>query len=391
MKTILRGALIASTVLFFAACSSDEGDPIEPSVVPMAFTCGEIGDLMQTNYTFVDRGPGVDYIIPCTVKILADVKIAPGVTIAFTNEGGFNVRENGSLSAIGTAASPILITSTELTKGDWKGIMFDSDDNKNRLEYVTIQYAGGGSFNSNGDKGAVITWSGAQLAIINCTITDSEDKGINMPYRSGNITIENTTITRCTVPIQGYSEYISGITGGNFLGNDIDAIRVVAQGSNSSGVWTKHNVPYRIFGEFNISGATLTIDPGVIMEFENGGGIDIGENDNSTLIARGTAANPILFTGVNKVPGAWKGLRFMFTESPLNEISFATIEYAGSETGWKNAAIQIWANPALTVKNVVIKDITGCAIKNGTPSSGTSRLIVDNVSAQNTAGENCII
>ncbi|MGJ8666306.1 MAG: hypothetical protein ACSHW7_08075 [Patiriisocius sp.] len=365
MKTILKSIFLIATFLFFSCGGDDDTVQQEEEqnlLPPLTFTCDEIRDLLESDYVFEDRGSIIDYIIPCKIDIDTDVKINPGVTIAFENEGGFNVRNQGSLNAVGTAQLPIIITSTELTKGDWKGILFDSDDNKNILEYVTIANAGGGAFNSNGDLGAIITWAGAQLTVANCTIIDSESLGINMNYREGNISISNTRITGCTFPIQGYSEYMDDILGGDYSGNETDAIRVIGSGSNSSGIWTKLNVPYRLNGKLNVNNVSLTIAPGVILEFENGAWFDVGDQSTSTFKAVGTPSERILFTGVTKQPGSWKGIRYEFTNSPENEISFATIEYAGATTDFNQAAIYIWAEASLKMDNVLFKDIPGCGI-----------------------------
>jgi len=73
--------------------------------------------------------------------------------------------------------------------------------------------------------------------------------------------------------------------------------------------------------------ALLTIDPGVIIEFEDGAGLII--ENYGTLIARGASINPIVFKGVNEGAGAWKGIYFE-SYSTLNELSYVTVTGGGS-------------------------------------------------------------
>ena len=73
----------------------------------------------------------------------------------------------GSLSAIGTEASPIVFTSNLASPvpGSWKGIYFDSETNDltTILEYCIVEYAGQ-------DYKASIMCEDAYPAIRNCTV-----------------------------------------------------------------------------------------------------------------------------------------------------------------------------------------------------------------------------
>ncbi|MBX2997789.1 MAG: Ig-like domain-containing protein [Caldilineaceae bacterium] len=69
--------------------------------------------------------------------------------------------------------------------------------------------------------------------------------------------------------------------------------------------WTKANGPYEIANDLTINpGITLTIHAGVEVRFRANTRLIV----NGTLIAVGTAGEKILFTGVNKTPGAWKDI-----------------------------------------------------------------------------------
>lgn len=76
------------------------------------------------------------------------------------------------------------------------------------------------------------------------------------------------------------------------------------------------------------SGAKLTIEPGVTVEFASDAGLNI-RADNSVLVAAGTQQEPITLTGEQEANGYWRGIRIN-SNSVENEISHTTIAYAGS-------------------------------------------------------------
>lgn len=103
-----------------------------------------------------------------------------------------------------------------------------------------------------------------------------------------------------------------------------------------------------------------------------------------SLIAVGTAAEPITFTGINEVLGAWRGIYFD-TPSPLNEIGFATIEYASNLD--QKGAIANWAGVVLNVHDTTFKDIQYCALLNDTNTSTV--ITTSNLTYVNVGGEIC--
>lgn len=73
--------------------------------------------------------------------------------------------------------------------------------------------------------------------------------------------------------------------------------------------------------------ASLTIRPGVVIEFERDKSLQVFPG--GALIAEGTATSQVTFTGTLKEKGHWKGLMFA-TNSPLNTLSYSIVEYGGS-------------------------------------------------------------
>lgn len=109
--------------------------------------------------------------------------------------------------------------------------------------------------------------------------------------------------------------------------------------------WTDHGVPYRQVGILYVNSgedgaaATLTIEPGVTVAFEDaaGSGIIVGSSEArpGMLVADGTADAPILFTSAEETAAAadWMGIVFQYVPIAGSHIGHARIEYAGGESG----------------------------------------------------------
>lgn len=106
--------------------------------------------------------------------------------------------------------------------------------------------------------------------------------------------------------------------------------------------------------------ATLTVNPGVRIEFEQDRGLTIYRE--GVLIAKGindgtgTHDKRITFTGTSSTKGFWKGILLM-SNSPLNELEYASIDYAGSSS--------FDDVPSTTTANLVLlgDDASGAALK----------------------------
>lgn len=96
-------------------------------------------------------------------------------------------------------------------------------------------------------------------------------------------------------------------------------------------VWTLAGSPYQVAfdssGILVAEGATLTVEPGVEVQFDPYASLIV----LGTLKAIGTEAQPILFTGTVKEPGSWLFLVIESTSFIRNRgsvLRHVTIEYA---------------------------------------------------------------
>lgn len=342
-------------------------------------------------HTLNNINNGVDYIIDCVFVVNGDLTIDPGVTIQFGTNAGLKVSNTGSIQALGTSDIPILFTGEDKIAGSWRGVFIDSNDSKNTLQYTQIDYAGGESFNSNGDLGAVIVWSDTRLKMINSTIRQSAAFGFNASYGGDKLILQNNVITTSKAPMLVNGAYPTSISGGTYTGNETDSIFVNSDQISGQHNWTNLGVPYRIANRLVvIAGGELTIQPGVTLEFEDDGQLAVHEGASGSapsLVAVGTEQQPITFTAVNKVLGAWQGIYFD-TPSPLNEIAFATIAYASNSR--QEGAISPWSDAVVNVHDVSFENIQKCAFYLA-PFKANPNLSTSNNTFTNVSDELCTV
>lgn len=128
---------------------------------------------------------------------------------------------------------------------------------------------------------------------------------------------------------------------------------------NTDTTWLLINSPYNVcVGGVSIGPtATLTIQPGVTVQFENSRFNKLNVNYGAALIAIGTLTQPITFTGVVATPGSWGGISAVATYTPsLINLSYVTLDYGG-EYDLRYGA-QLYANNAVVT-------ITHSLIRNG--------------------------
>ncbi len=112
---------------------------------------------------------------------------------------------------------------------------------------------------------------------------------------------------------------------------------------------------YIVESDITVSGgATLTIQPGVTLRFQQGH--DMSISSDGRLSAVGTASQPILFTGEEAIRGYWGGLRFYQSNSTDNQLNHVTIQYGG---GYHNANLYLDGSSSSPVR----LDITNCTLR----------------------------
>lgn len=113
---------------------------------------------------------------------------------------------------------------------------------------------------------------------------------------------------------------------------------------------------YTINSEIEVIGnSVLTIEPGTIIKFGSNGSLSVGYGSAATVLATGTATNPIIFTSSAALPaaGAWEGLTFYSNTMSNTVLEYCQILYAGSNTN--QGAVSLYGCD-ITMNNCIINN-----------------------------------
>lgn len=117
---------------------------------------------------------------------------------------------------------------------------------------------------------------------------------------------------------------------------------------------TLTGVDYIVDGDIEVN-AHLSIEKGVEIQFKNCSSLIIRESGSLTAI--GTTSLPVVFTGVEKTKGYWKGLFFSGSNSTSNILKYCTVEYGGCSNADMIIVGDNSGNPArLNIDHASIRD-----------------------------------
>ena len=410
----LGATLTMAFGFLFTGCDSDSDGILDdgPKVEPIVLDCSRITEATVLK----DRGSGIDYIWPCFVTVEAPLTIEPGVTIAFEQDGGLEIKDygerTGSITAIGTAAKPITFTATNKTPGAWRGIYMNSGDLKNKLHHTVFEYAGG----TDGSRYAIWTSNGSKVEIQNTTVRNSKGVGIQI-VDGANIEgwKDNTLTKNGSYPLQIAARKIKYLDGtqSSYIDNGENQIYVNSQSIYHRGyiedevtgpkhIWLNPGIPifideliYVQNDRGNQKPGHLEIAEGNNIIFGQGYGIEV-LGKNTVLSIKGTSTNQVKLSGTSGA-GSWKGIHIIETNSNLNTIENTTISDAGeSHWGWfENAGgLSLGGQTGRTIKlqmtNLQVKNSAACGIVER-KLNANSEIVYNNVTYSGNAGnDKCV-
>lgn len=319
-----------------------------------------------------------------TINAGASLTINPGVVVKPTLGAYFNV--NGNLTANGTAAVGDTITITSINddnfgvpndtnnngsitapnRGDWSGIIYNAGATGS-VSYARLR------FGNNSVSQGVVMMTNLSIPVTNSLITDGAHGlalfGVSNPVVT-NVQINNMSSTPILMSVSANPTF----TNIGLLANAVTALGIQGEAVGVDG----HLSPRNIGGFTNITyylqngalhmlnGATLTIDPGIVIKNQiSSGGIQV----DGALVANGTVGSPIIFTslyddlygnpadtngdGSTTTPaqGNWSYLWFTDTSNDAtSKLNFCRVAYGsyGPFDGWPCGIRTTNASPTIT-------------------------------------------
>lgn len=331
-----------------------------------------------------------DYIVTDLIDVDDILTIEPGVIVAFEANAGLNIDRfnDGVLIAKGTTSDPITFTGVAKTKGFWRGILVESNDVRNEMDYVIVEYAGSDVIANNikgGVRGAVAIDGSSgglfgSLKLTNSIIRENDGYGLVAEWIGLIRTFSNNTFednTNAAVITEAPNVAILDAGSSYTGGNGYEGVEIFG---NSAGNELVNNSTWKAFADgstYYVSKSieiesTLTIQPGATFEFEANQTMIFNQDQfgpqDGVLIAEGTATAAITFTGFSKTPGYWRGL-IIQSNSVLNNMEYCIVEFGGSDPIAGGSAGNIGLDkdgafdaPRLSISNSTIRNSAGCGI-----------------------------
>jgi hypothetical protein len=286
---------------------------------------------------------------PYTIKTDIDVNgnatltIEPGVTLRFDPEKNIAVAYNtaAKLMAVGTAAEPILFTSSATTPGagDWAGVqLWGNTMNGTAIKYAKFDYCG-----SNAD--ACLLGTGAKPGRVTVDHVTFAHVGPGADAIWQKDKDSNFTITSCTfsdIPTTPTQQYAISVYAPSFPGIDSTnafngaTIQLMGGYVATNSTWKNIGTTVAVTDDVRVEGTAtpvLTIAAGSIFKFASDTGLSIGYSDPGSLSLVGTATAPITLTSLAGTPAAGDWIGITLWNSGTATIKNATISYAGSDKG----------------------------------------------------------
>lgn len=270
---------------------------------------------------------GVDYFAFTPVSIEgtgiqpAVLELGPGVTVRFDAKIpltlGYDEGAAG-LVALGEADDPVVLSSmNSLDRGAWSGVRaFDNTvDGSFALTHTIIEWGGG--FNSDG----CLYVEDASVLADHLELRGCEDGGFvfdgDAHFQPGSTNLQVHDSDR-SGELRANQVHTIPSAGVDLTGNDADLVSIWGFSGHEvdhAVTWANLGVPYRAETHIDLEGtgispAILTLEPGVILAFAADTALRMSYYDGASgLIAVGTPAQPIVFTGADSLdPGAWAGI-----------------------------------------------------------------------------------
>ena len=301
------------------------GDPIHSTV--------------ETLWSPLNNNPiDLKYIVKGKIEVVSGLRIMQGLEFYMDRDSEINITTSGYLVAQGSNQYPIKFRGNEsLDGGYWKGISIMSADKKNEMNYVEIQDAGSEIMGSLQNKTAIGLGGAneANLKLNSTKITHSGGNGLYVENGAEIISLDFVKFHKNQGPAMSMAANqvtkLNNAAGMEFIDNGHNGVEIFGSTLYSPDVnetvWPAlhFGASYLVSGNLGIQSG-LKILPGAVFKFAEDK--MLGVFPNGYLIAKGTDANKIVFTGANASKGFWNGIRVQ-SGNVKNLLDQTEVLYAG--------------------------------------------------------------
>ncbi len=345
-------------------------DEVTLTVTPPDYAgCTPVSQSINEPTTWAKIAPQgmVDYCITEDIWVNATLTIEPGVIIEFEDGKRMNV-DGGAIKAIGTATNRIVFTGKEKTQGYWKGIEMSGVDNEdNELSYVDIAYAGS-STHVSGYRAALSLRNSSNIKMKHTVISHTAGYGMVVPsgmlleFAQNSFNDNAEAALYITSNLMGKLDDETQFAGNN--GRDGVEVEGGSVDYEDEELWPalRDGSKYYIMDNVFVNSG-VKIEEGAVLEFASTKGIQVTGQD-AYLLAVGTADKKIVFTGISKEKGFWKGIEFSSTTNTKNQFDYVEVSYAGStvHTSGYRAGISTRNSSTFAITNSTISNNLGYGI-----------------------------
>jgi hypothetical protein len=276
------------------------------------------------------------------------------------------VRTGGSLTAVGTAASPISFTSAEGLSNSWKGLQITTASASNRFDHAIFEHGGSEPWTGATDSRAMVYLDGSARAVFtNSTFRGSGHYGLWVPSGGDIAGFDGNVFTANRRAMIVHANRAGAISANNtFAENAENKVRVSFNNTDAvtaDQTWNDFDAPFYVPTRTSIQ-AALTIAAGTEVEFAQDASLVVSQG--GSLRAAGNAEHRIVFRGGEDLVGYWQGIEYG-TVSADNVLTDVVLRNAGSRAwfggGDSTAAMHVTDTGLVTLTNVAFEQSGGYA------------------------------
>jgi len=276
------------------------------------------------------------HVIDGWLTVNATLTLQPCATIKLNPGAYITVNNNGSIRALGSAACPVVFTSSKPVPaaGDWKYVeIFGTSSNDNQFTHTRFEFGGA-------DYPMLYVGEGGKAGLDNVTFQNGATAGFQFVEGSTIASFNGVAVKNCDkylgIAAPDHFKSLTPLTldPGNTKPMLLSAFSTLT--SKGAGTWAYLGAPILVgdgAGAWLTVAAEITIEAGNTLLMQPGSYFEV--RDGGSVRAIGTEAKPVVFTSAKtaKAKGDWKYVEIRDTSSNNNQFTYTKFEFGGADYG----------------------------------------------------------